>query len=353
MIALRRKSAEIDPAHCVVFYPTFGRRVADGWDVQIHGAVFREGVDDYRKRLFMALMRRVLKATPEELDSHVFRSRIAGFLLREQPGRQLSIQLGDERHLLAGRTRRNGHVRVPLRLHDEIVDQLAADGCVYKNWLDFRAATSDNDGRCFAGAAQLIPPTGVSVISDIDDTLKHTAVGQRRLLLANTFFNDFLAIDGMAGILQRWAGAGAAFHYVSSSPWQLYHPLQELLNEAGYPRGTMHLKSIRFRDPSVLRLFIARRLPKRRAIASIIKAFPQRQFILIGDSGEKDPEIYGHMARKYPRQVRQIYIRNLEQRPIGPQRAERAFHGVRPIWQVFRDPAEIAEDVDDSVGSPH
>lgn len=331
-----------DAAQRVVFYPTFGRRAVGGWNVTVHGAVFREGVDDYRRRFFLGLLRRVLKARREDMEGEIFRDHIAGFLLREQPGRRLEIELGQRRHLLAERSKRNGHFRSMLYLPDDEVAQLQQSGAIERDWVNFHGATSDGDATDFAGSAQLIRPTGLSVISDIDDTLKHSGVSQRKSLLTNTFLRKFESVAGMAGVFQQWAAQGAAFHYVSSSPWQLYRPLKRLLDMEGYPAGSFHLKTIRFRDPSVLRLFVARRLPKRREILTILQAFPHRRFVLVGDSCEKDPEIYGFMARKFPQQIAKIYIRNIAEKPLGPQRAEKAFRRVPGhVWRVFRDASEL------------
>ncbi|MCA9268233.1 MAG: hypothetical protein KDA41_07170, partial [Planctomycetales bacterium] len=187
----------------MVFYPTFGHRVARGWDVHIHAAVFREGVEDFRKRIFMGLLRRVLRASHEDLLTDIFRDRIEGFLLREQPGRRVAIQLADRAMLLPKRTRRDGHLRVKLHLSDHDIEHLTQQGSVELDWLNIHAVTANDDPRRFVGAAQLMSPTGVSVISDIDDTLKHTAVGQRGALLSNTFFREFQAIAGMPKILRQ------------------------------------------------------------------------------------------------------------------------------------------------------
>ncbi|MGB7326045.1 MAG: App1 family protein [Rubripirellula sp.] len=65
------------------------------------------------------------------------------------------------------------------------------------------------------------------------------------------------------------------------------------MSEAGFPEGTFHLKQFRLKDSSVLDLLSSQQETKRSAIVPILEAFPQRQFILIGDSGEQDPEIYG------------------------------------------------------------
>ena len=342
MIAPSAISPAIDAAHNVVFYPTFGRRTVAGWNVAVHGAVFRDGVDDFRRRFFLGVLRRVLKARREELDSEIFRDNIVGFLQREQPGRRMAIELGSRLHLLAEPSKRNGHFRSVIYLPDDEVAALQQSGVIERDWVSFRGALSDAQSHAFSGTAQLIRPAGLSIISDIDDTLKHSGVSQRKSLLTNTFLRKFEGVAGMASVFQRWAASGAAFHYVSSSPWQLYPPLKRLLDMEGYPPGSFHLKTVRFRDPSVLRLFVARRRPKLREILSIIQAFPERRFVLVGDSCEKDPEIYGAMARKFPQQIARIYIRNIAAKPLSPLRAEKAFRRVPgEAWRVFRDAREL------------
>jgi hypothetical protein len=352
MIAPGSLAAEIEPTQCVVFYPTFGRRAAGGWEIALHAGLFREGVEDFRKKFFLGLLRRVLKIKRDDLHNELFRQRIAGFLLREQPGRHLAIQCGERELVLPKRTRRNGHVRLRIQLSDAEVERMTGQPSLRSQWLALKAATAAGDPRTFDGAVRLILPTGVSVISDIDDTLKHTGVGDRKVLLANTFLHKFEPIDGMADVFRRWAADGAAFHYVSSSPWQLYWPLRQLLDAESYPAGTFHLKTIRFRDPSVLRLFVARRLAKRRSIVSILKAFPYRRFVLVGDSGEKDPEMYGDMARRFPRQIARIFIRDLPHRPVGIERSERAFRRLpEGLWHVYRDAAELDGPLESMVTS--
>ena len=93
---------------------------------------------------------------------------------------------------------------------------LAPDG-----WLRYRADTSDGDERQLGGAVQLLPPRGVSVVSDVDDTIKISQVADHRELLNNTFLRPMEAVPGMPALYRRWAKDGAAFHYVTASPWQL------------------------------------------------------------------------------------------------------------------------------------
>jgi phosphatidate phosphatase APP1 len=198
-------------------------------------------------------------------------------------------------------------------------------------------------GAQATGQAYLIPPTGLSVISDIDDTLKHSHVACKQTLLANTFLRPFETIPGMAGIFRDWWAEGAAFHYVSSSPWQLYEHLAEHLVSEGFPTGSFHLRHFRLRDHLLRRLLMLRRSGKLGVIRSLLKRFPRRRFLLVGDSGEHDPEIYGALARRYPQQVARILIRQLAGERDTLRRYARAFRGVDPArLKLFEDAGELA-----------
>jgi phosphatidate phosphatase APP1 len=72
----------------------------------------------------------------------------------------------------------------------------------------------------------LVEKAGVSVISDIDDTIKMTNVRERPVMLRNTFLREFQPAPGMSEFCQTLARfKQATFHYISASPWQLYLPL--------------------------------------------------------------------------------------------------------------------------------
>jgi phosphatidate phosphatase APP1 len=63
---------------------------------------------------------------------------------------------------------------------------------------------------------------------------------------------------------------------------------------------------------------------------------------LVGDSGQRDPEAFGELARRHPQQVRWIFIRDLA--GSGLARYRTAFAGVkRQLWSVFSDPATLPE----------
>jgi phosphatidate phosphatase APP1 len=146
----------------------------------------------------------------------------------------------------------------------------------------------------------------------------------------------------MADAYRRWAASsGAQFHYVSATPWQLYVPLAEFIGASTFPRGTFHLKDFRWHDRTFFSLLAAPDRFKVKTIEPLMKRLPHRRFVLVGDSGQKDPEIFGELARRYPRQVRRIFIRNLGDSGQTP-RYRAAFGGVNPeSWSIFRDPAAL------------
>jgi len=74
----------------------------------------------------------------------------------------------------------------------------------------------------------------------------------------------------------------------------------------------------------------------------LIECCRQRRFILIGDSGEADPEIYASIARRYPQQVIRIFIRDVTGEGEKARRYQKTFKGLpKSLWTVFRDAARL------------
>jgi phosphatidate phosphatase APP1 len=93
--------------------------------------------------------------------------------------------------------------------------------------------------------------------------------------------------------------------YVSKSPWNLYVPLVEFLEHQGLPLGPLVLRDFGLR---------MRKHHKTEAIEAILRTYPRLPFILIGDSGEHDPEIYADIVRRHPTRIRAVYIRSVDPR---------------------------------------
>jgi len=88
--------------------------------------------------------------------------------------------------------------------------------------IQINPSKTDANYKVFKCTIYVLAFYGVSIISDIDDTIKISNVVNKRSLLKNTFYNYFKPVDGMNELYQKWSEQNCQFHYVSSSPWQLY-----------------------------------------------------------------------------------------------------------------------------------
>ena len=275
--------------------------------------------------------------------TQLFKERVRLLLVDNKRGKQITIRVGESEYNLP-KSKANGHFQQTIEIPSDDVGELIAAGQPHPQWLSFQAVTPDSENCEFIGRVQLIPANGVSVITDIDDTIKLSDVQDRRELLRNTFLREFRSVPGMADVYQTWADAGACFHYVSGSPWQLFQPLSGFLQRDRFPDGSVHFRKFRVKDRNVLNLIASPEDAKREAIAAILRAFPKRSFILVGDSGEQDPETYGQFARECPNQVRHIFIRNVTRESRGSDRFRNAFADLPSgNWTVFDDAEEMVE----------
>ena len=331
-------------AELIEFYPSFGRlrRNERDWQIRIRGRVCTPRPDNIRRRLLLRLVSRMLNVSPEQLKTDLFQERSWGFLMIPRKGRQIHVKLLDHHFVLSRKSRRGGHVAGTIRIPRDVVEEAGFHSDAGHVWIPFSGRSTWSGQQRFFGEAQLLSARGVSVISDIDDTIKLTEVFDRSRLLSNTFLRPFASIPGMSEVYQSWEQQGASFHYVSASPWQLYWPLARFCDEFGFPRGSFHLRSIRFRDPSFLKLLMNSKRGKLGSIRWLIRSFPFRKYVLIGDAGENDLEIYGAIARQFPAHVEQICIRILPGQRIAKSRVRKALRGLpNDLWRLFSEAEEL------------
>lgn len=298
-------------------------------------------------RAFVTSLRKSLRLGRDDEESKILRRRVGPFLVDNERRKRLSIQIGNDEHARERRvfempkSGKNGHFECELTISD---DELSEFKDEYPDGLlHFTAVTEEGDDRVFEGVAHLIPSEGLSVISDIDDTVKITHVGSKRKLLRSTFMEEFQEVKGMAEKYRQWEQElGAKFHFVSSSPWQLWEEIDVFLRRLGFPLATYHLKPIRLKDRTLFDLWKDPVKTKTDTIESILEEFPYRMFALVGDTGEKDPEVYGEMSRRYPQRVQGIFLRNVTNETGTEERYVEAFEGVDPsIVTIFNDPQEM------------
>jgi phosphatidate phosphatase APP1 len=191
-----------------------------------------------------------------------------------------------------------------------------------------RAELAPSDGSIVParpGAAEVLVPSAAArfgVISDMDDTVLQSEVTRlvraaRLVLLENA--RTRLPFPGVAAFyraLSVGTGGGASVNpifYVSKSPWNLYEVIADFLTLQELPPGPLLLRDWDLGLPSR-----QKREHKATAIAEILATYPALPFILIGDSGQKDPEIYRALLHDHPGRIPAIYIRNVTR---GAERA--------------------------------
>ncbi|KAI8908736.1 hypothetical protein DFJ77DRAFT_473144 [Powellomyces hirtus] len=222
--------------------------------------------------------------------------------------------------------------------------------------ITFKSQTLGQDQ--VGGMVYLVEPEGVSIISDIDDTIKITEVLDKVKVLKHTFLQPFEAVYGMPKLytdLQTKLSAlnkRPAFHYLSRSPWTLFGGLKDFTTAAGFPAGQFILRNLSLKDRSFFDFLVGGSSFKVDRIRDHISLFPNRTLIMIGDSGELDPESYGVIAREKPQLVSCIAIRAIEGQDAAvektknsPERYQIAFDGVpKDKWFTFTDASKINVD---------
>jgi len=323
----------------VVLFTTCACRAGGDWIVPIHGWIFEPEPDSSWRELLTSTLADALDKDAPGLDQRIFEKRLRWFLVDNERGKQVPVRIAGEVHRTSA-SGADGHFSTGVRVP---AGRLPAEpGTMVETTL----VTRPGDRRRFAGRVQLVPPEGITVVSDIDDTIKITGVLDRTTMIHNTFYRSFQAVPGMARVYRQWAAQGAVFFYLSASPWQLFPALDAFLQETGFPPGAMRLRNFRVKDRSLVRFLRSSEDYKTSTIRALMKKYPQRRFVLVGDAGERDPEVYGHIARVHPERVLHVFIRKVDGADLSQQRFARAFAGTDPHrWTLFDDPAELGRHV--------
>jgi phosphatidate phosphatase APP1 len=319
----------------VIFFPTVAHpeKESGQWVLPIHGWIFEPEKDSILRNALLEGLTKVSEKFFKEkgdFDKKRFEDRLRMFIVDNERNKRITISVQGPTFTMKP-SKPNGHfygeVKIP-----------ASD---LKGSVKYHALGVKGD-RQFEGVGYLLEPGGVSVISDIDDTIKNSQMLDKKKAVEKTFFEEFEAIPGMSEAYNTWHEQGASFHYVSSTPWQLYPFLWEFLKAAKFPAGSFHLKLIRLIDASVLNFFKSPVETKVPIIKTLINRFPKRKFILVGDSGEHDPEVYGIIGRQFPGNLLHIYIRDVTPDVDKTGRFQEAFKGISgDKWTIFTDPAVL------------
>lgn len=250
------------------------------------------------------------------------------FASREVSNVALQAALGAES--TTGTSDREGYFALDLQLPQplasgwQLVDIATTDGAM--------AALPSSEPNAIGGASAtaevLIPPADAKfgVISDVDDTIMVTYASQMLKMARMVLLNNartrmpFPGVAAFYRALQDGAQSSGRVNpptpvnnplfYVSSSAWNLYDLLVDFMAHNSIPAGPLLLADYGVTKGSFP--FTSHDTHKHDQIERIMSTYPHLPFILIGDSGQRDPAIYRHVATKMPGRVLAIYIRSVE-----------------------------------------
>ncbi|KAJ5779119.1 hypothetical protein N7457_006839 [Penicillium paradoxum] len=154
--------------------------------------------------------------------------------------------------------------------------------------------------------AYLVPPTGLTIVSDVDDILRVTKIYQPEQGLLNSFARPFTPWQDMPDIYRNWSTSlpDMHFHYLTTTPEQITRNYMEFIYN-NYPGGSFDTRPLNFSDVSAtlsIRQFLLQKL---------FETFPERKFILMADTSNSDiMRDYPKLATDFPGQVQCIFLRN-------------------------------------------
>ena len=165
---------------------------------------------------------------------------------------------------------------------------------------------------------QVGPGAQYGVISDIDDTILHSSILDWKTAAQLTFLHNARTRKPLKGVAKLYQSlqAGTAhtprnpIFYVSSSPWNLYDLLEDFMELNGIPAGPIHLRDLGTDAGKFLKTEgHGHKLDRAR---ELINAFPGLRWVLLGDSGQHDAELYARAAQEFGDRILAIYIRDVD-----------------------------------------
>jgi phosphatidate phosphatase APP1 len=262
---------------------------------------------------------------------------LSGRVFKDQPTKGSSTLSKNLRRLMA-----QNWEDVPVEVHYGGLTKNVVSGhdgnfeAVFESEKGFAVGTAPSDAVVKGAATgtawvEILSATApYFVVSDFDDTIAVSEVLSKRRLIANALLKDEKSQQVVAGMpefygcLRETRGA-PSFALVSGSPIQFGLRIGAFVTAHKFPPIGLYLRDI---GPDTLTGY------KQPIIRRLMQQMPN-QVVLIGDSGEHDPEVYADMKKEFPDRVRAVYIRTAG-RTDDPKR----FEGML----LFDDPKTAAAD---------
>jgi hypothetical protein len=325
----------------IIFFPSLASASPDNaeWSMTIQGRVFEPSEGSRTRQFAIDGFARFVHADRENAN---YRKRAGWLLSDSKRDRKVSIRISDRTFALdpSGPA---GVFRTDLKVTNEEIAKLAQDGVI--------PFESVGTAEIVTGVIYVVQPRGTIVVTDMDDTIKDTNMLNREEKMQNTFQRDFKAVDRMSALYGKWRaelGKRIQFHVVSAGPWQLYEPLHEFTQKADFEPLSWDMRIVPIRNSNVVRRELFPNLVRTKKfkiekITALIKRFPDENFVLVGDSGERDPEAYSEILTRFPDRVSAVLIRNVHGTKSRNPPVASLFRGAAAKkLHVFVDPEAVS-----------
>jgi phosphatidate phosphatase APP1 len=268
------------------------RLVARGWTPRV------VPFTGYGREDQVRLLARVLLTPPGRVSGARGRRGWRSFVSAPSPRVEVTVEIGDVVH--STRSDRDGYV-------DELVPGHFEAGWITARWAVTGREPLEAPVRVVGADVRL------GVVSDVDDTVIVTMLPRPLVAFRNAFLlheEDRRPVQGMARLYRRLARAypETPFVYLSTGAWNVAPALHRFLRRHDYPAGPLLLTDW---GPTEQTVFRSGREHKRTQLRRLFEELPDVQWLLIGDDGQADPEVYAEAAREHPDSVAGIVIRQL------------------------------------------
>jgi phosphatidate phosphatase APP1 len=304
-----------------------------GWELTVvpyvgHGTATRAHV---RARVVLRRRTRVQRSG----RAGVVLTALAHYLSVDVPGEEVTVAVaGAAVRAVAGR---EGYVEATLPLAG------AAAG-----WHPVHFTLAATGGTAEGRLLVVDPAARLGVVSDLDDTVIHTGLTRLAEAVRTTVFvaaEERIPIAGAAAFYRALVdsdGGRAPVFYVSTGAWNLHAMLEGFLARHDFPVGPLLLTDW---GPGGTWLFRERsEAVKVRIIEGLLAEHPQLLWVLVGDSGQDDPQAYAAVARAHPGRIHAVYIREVP--PQSPERTRRIRGLVRELAGLGVPMLLVADSVD-------
>ncbi|CAG8451481.1 9242_t:CDS:2 [Cetraspora pellucida] len=289
--------------HCLLF-PTYATKhsldesknpdITDNWNIRVRGWAFSAPKTSRSRDLFIGLASRIVGISEADARYELLKTRSNLFWASNVDKEEFIVKVAgltaSDKMAIEGDSKESEEdpKKILNNVNEEIKDKIAEQ---------HQQPDDNNPFTIFK------PHTGnVNGNVSIQQAIVNEWIGKPTGKEKKSLIEGTKEVPGMPELYHKWYDRGVAIHYVSNSPWQLFPMLRAFFDESDFPPGSAHLK---FYDG----LFKSAREQKQHPMESkfvyireLLRDFPQRKFILVGDTGEYDPEIDEHESQKLKRQ---------------------------------------------------